>query len=108
MKLPALGPKALPAKKRRHFFTVFDLMDFGFNPLVPAVRSGRDAWSSDPDSRDFDVYGVHGTSRVLGLQQVKVPSGTFRALAVRTTLKQPGYPWGSGVRTPGSRRARAW
>jgi hypothetical protein len=36
---------------------------------------------------------------VLGVQKVKVPAGTFNALAVRTTLKQAGFPFGSGVRT---------
>jgi len=35
-KLPPLGPSALPANKRRHFFTPFDLMTFGFNPVIPA------------------------------------------------------------------------
>src|SRR5262245_15411985 len=99
LKLPPLGPSALPATKRRHFFTVFDLMNFGFNPVVPPDDRAGAAWSSDRGSRDFDVYGVDGTARVLGVQSVTVPAGTFEALAVRTTLKQAGYPWGSGVRT---------
>jgi hypothetical protein len=98
-KLPPLGPSSLPASKRRHFYTVFDLMEFGFNPVLPAYSSDRSPWSSARRSRDFDVYGVTGSSRVLGIQRVNTPAGTFRALAVRTTLKQPGYPWGSGVRT---------
>ena len=45
VKLPALGPSALPSDSRRHFFTPFDLMTFGFNPLLPAYpaagRRGR-------------------------------------------------------------------
>jgi hypothetical protein len=36
---------------------------------------------------------------VLGVQTVRVPAGTYRALAVRTTLRQPGFPFGSGTRT---------
>ncbi len=28
-----------------------------------------------------------------------MPAGTFRALAVQTTLTQPGFPFGSGTRT---------
>ena len=28
-----------------------------------------------------------------------MPAGTFDALAVRTTLTQPGFPCGSGIRT---------
>jgi len=99
LKLPPLGPRALPEKKRRHFFTVFDLMDFGFNPVVPPVAAAGSTWSADPESRDFDVYGAYGTARVLGEQTVHVPAGTFKALAIRTTLKQPGFPWGSGERT---------
>ena len=36
---------------------------------------------------------------MLGLQTVTVPAGTFRALAVRSTLVQKGFPFGSGTRT---------
>jgi hypothetical protein len=36
---------------------------------------------------------------MLGVQAVKVPAGTFQALAVRTTLVQAGFPYGSGTRT---------
>jgi hypothetical protein len=99
VKLPSLGPRALPVSKRRHFFTPFDLMTFGFNPILSSYPAPGDTWSSDPNSRDFDVYGVTGTSKVLGLQKVTVPAGTFQALAVRSTLTQPGFPFGSGTRT---------
>jgi hypothetical protein len=99
VKLPPLGPKTLPQSKRRHFFTVFDLMDFGFNPILPPYAVAGTTWSARKDTRDFDVYGVSGTSRVIGVQKVTVPAGTFHAVVVKTTLKQPGYPWGSGVRT---------
>lgn len=96
---PSLGPSALPANKRRHFFTPFDLMTFGFNPLLPAYPKPGDTWASDSNSRDFSVYGVTGTSRVVGVQTVKVPAGTFKALVVSSVLKQPGFPFGSGTRT---------
>jgi hypothetical protein len=99
LRLPLLGPSSLPAAKRRHFFTVFDLMDFGFNPVLPPYGTPGTTWSSSRDSSDFEVYGVTGSSRALGVQRVTVPAGTFSALAVRTTLRQPGFPWGSGVRT---------
>ncbi len=33
------------------------------------------------------------------MQTVKVPAGSFQALAVKTTLTQPGFKFGSGVRT---------
>jgi hypothetical protein len=98
-KLPPLGPRSLPANKRRHFFTPFDLLTFGFNPIIPAYPVAGTTWSADPNSRDFDVYGVTGTSRVVGIQRVKVPAGTFQALVVASTLKQPGFPFGSGTRT---------
>jgi hypothetical protein len=99
VKLPPLGPSSLPSAKRRHFFTPFDLMTFGFNPLLPAYPSAGAKWSSDPASRDYAVYGVSGSSRVVGTQTVKVPAGTFNALVVASTLKQPGFPFGSGTRT---------
>src|SRR5581483_12327802 len=98
-KLPPLGPRSLPPGKRRHFFTPLDLMDFGFNPILPAYAAPGASWGSRANSRDFAVYGVTGSSKVLGIQKVKVPAGTFRALAVRSTLKQRGFPFGSGTRT---------
>ena len=94
MKLPPLGPKALPVAKRRHFFTPFDLMTYGFNPLLPAYPTAADSVGGRGAGRDFKVYGVTGTSKVLGMQKVKVPAGTFNALVVRTTLTQPGFPFG--------------
>jgi hypothetical protein len=45
------------------------------------------------------VYGVTGTSTVMGVEPVSVPAGTYRALVIRTTLDEPGFPYGSGVRT---------
>lgn len=99
VKMPPLGPAALPVSKRRHFFTPFDLMTFGFNPLLPAYPATGAAWSADPNGRDFAVYGVTGSSRVAGMQKVTVPAGTFDALVVTSSLKQAGYPFGSGTRT---------
>jgi hypothetical protein len=98
-KLPPLGPSALPVAKRRHFFTPFDLMTFGFNPVLPAYASAGLTWSSDPGSRDFAIYGVNGTTRIVGVQKVKVPAGTYDALVVTSTLTQPGFKFGSGTRT---------
>ena len=98
-KLPPLGPSALPVGKRRHFFTPFDLMTYGFNPVLPAYPKPGDTWASDPKSRDFAVYGVNGSSRVVGVQKVKVPKGTYQALVVTSTLTQPGFKFGSGTRT---------
>ena len=99
LKLPPLGPRSLPVVKRRHFFTPFDLMTYGFNPVLPAYPTPGAAWSSSPASRDFAVYGVTGTSKVVGVQRVTVPKGTYRALVVTSTLRQAGFPFGSGTRT---------
>ena len=99
VQMPPLGPAALPPGKRRHFFTPFDLMTFGFNPVFSAYPAAGNTWSSDTASRDFAVYGVTGATRVVGLQTVKVPAGTFRALVVTSSLKQPGFPFGTGTRT---------
>ena len=98
-KLPALGPKALPKDKRRHFFTPFDLMTFGFNPVIPAYPAAGNSWVGRASGRDFQIYGVTGTTKIVGVQTVKVPAGTFRALVVGSTLKQAGFPFGSGTRT---------
>ena len=98
-KLPKLGPAALPAKKRRHFFTPFDLMDFGFEPILPAYPTAGTSWAGGASGIAYSVFGVTGRTRVLGLRTVTVPAGTFRALAVRSTLVQKGFPFGSGTRT---------
>jgi hypothetical protein len=45
----------------------------------------------------FDA--VTGTTAVTGVQSVRVPAGSFRALVVKSTLKQAGFPFGSGTRT---------
>jgi hypothetical protein len=74
-------------------------MVFGFNHVIPAYPAAGNTWAGAASGRDYQVYGVTGNAVVLGLQKIKVPAGTFNALAVRTTLKQPGFPFGSGVRT---------
>jgi hypothetical protein len=99
VKMPPLGPRSLPAAKRRHFFTPFDLMTFGFNPVLPAYGVTGTTWTSSRASRDYAVYGVTGATRVGGMTTVKVPSGRYRALVVTSTLNQPGFPFGSGTRT---------
>jgi hypothetical protein len=96
---PPLGPKSLPPAKRRHFATVFDLMTFGFNPLITATPEAGNTWQGGKNLNDFATYGVTGQTTVLGIQKVKVPAGTFQALAVRSVLEQPGFPFGSGTRT---------
>jgi hypothetical protein len=96
---PPLGPKDAPASAKIHFASPFDLMDFGLNPVLTAYPSAGEQWSSSTKSSEFNTYGVTGTTRVLGVQTVQVPAGTFKALAVRSTLLQPGFPFGSGTRT---------
>lgn len=98
-KLPALGPKFLPQAQRRHFFTPLDLMIYGMNPLFEDYPSVGQSWSVTVPGRDYSIFGVTGTTSVLGVKTVKVPAGTFKALAVRSVLKQAGYPFGSGTRT---------
>jgi hypothetical protein len=98
-KFPPLGPRALPKAQRRHFFTPFDLMVFGVNPILSEYPKVGDTWSVATGGRDYAVFGATGSSKVLGIRKVKVRAGTFRALAVQTKLKQPGFPFGSGTRT---------
>jgi hypothetical protein len=98
-KFPPLGPKALPEDKRRHFFTSFDLLTFGWNPVLPASPTGAKPWGTKVPSRDYSIYGVEGSAHVLGTQTVSVPAGTFKALTVVSSLQQKGFPFGSGTRT---------
>jgi len=97
--LPPLGPSTLPKNRRRNFATPFDMMVFGFNPLIPAYPVAGSSWSAKVPSRDFSVFGVTGTTTVVGVRPVKVPAGTFKALVVRSKLRQKGFPFGSGTRT---------
>jgi hypothetical protein len=97
-KLPALGPAKGPEGRAR-FVTVYDLMTYGFNPIFPAYATDGETWKSSRDSRDFAVYGVSGESRVLGTRTVRVPAGKFKALAIRSKLRQPSHAFGSGSRT---------
>ena len=96
---PPLGPAKAPAAQRRHFFTPFDLMTFGFNPLLPAYANVGSSWASSTTTQDWDNFGVIGKTTIVGHQRVHVPAGTFQALVVKSTLRQPGFPYGSGTRT---------
>jgi len=98
LKFPPLGPSFAAPSNRRHIVTPFDLMTFGFNPVVPAYPAAGDTWSADQPSRDFTTYGVTGQAKVLGVQTVKVPAGTFHALAVVTNMTESKFPYGSGLR----------
>lgn len=91
VKFPPLG-------HGRHFFTPIDLMTYGFNPVLTAYPQAGQSWHSG-NAVDFQVYGVKGTSWVVGIRRVHVPAGTFEALEVRSILTQRGHPFGSGVRT---------
>ena len=99
VKFPQLGPSSLPASQRRHFFTPFDLMTFGFNPLLPAYAKIGATWASSETTQDWTNYGVTGSTTITGVQTVKVKAGTYQALVVRSTLSQPGFKFGSGTRT---------
>jgi hypothetical protein len=96
---PALGPRSAPKSGRRHFFTPFDLMLFGFNPILPGYPAPGQSWKSVAGSSDFKTFGVTGQSKILGFASVKTKAGKFRALTVKTTLKQSGFAFGSGSRT---------
>jgi hypothetical protein len=98
-KFPPLGPSFLPANRRRHFTTPFDLMIYGGNPIFEAYPAAGQTWTAQAAGRDYQIFGVTGTTRVVGLQKVKVPAGTFTALVVASSLSQPGFKFGSGTRT---------
>ncbi len=98
-KFPPLGPKFLSSDRRRHFFTPLDLMIYGMNPILEAYPAAGQSWTAKNPSRDFSVFGVTGTTTVLGLRKVTVPAGTYTALVLQSTLFQEGFPFGSGKRT---------
>ena len=98
-RFPALGPRGVPAAQRRHFFTPYDLMVFGTNPILPAYARAGDRWAVKVPSRDYSVFGATGSTRILGTRTVRTPAGRFSALAVESTLRQAGFPFGSGTRT---------
>jgi hypothetical protein len=95
---PPLGPRSRPRSERRHFFTPFDLMTYGYNPVLPAYPEKDQTWTSDKEGADYRAYGVLGRSRVLGFQTVKVPAGRYRAIGVESVLRQKGFRFGSGRR----------
>jgi hypothetical protein len=97
-KFPPLGPRSTPKASRRHFFTPFDLMTFGFNPILPAYPEKDQAWSSDRGSPDWKAFGVSGHSTVIGFRTIRVPAGKFKALGIQSTLSQKGFPFGTGRR----------
>ena len=86
--------------KSRRFVTPFDLMVFGFGPVIPQLPASKGAtWRSSRTSRDYSIFGVSGDSVVLGTQTVRVRAGKFKALAIRSRLKQAGSSFGTGTRT---------
>jgi hypothetical protein len=90
-KFPKLG-------HARHFFTPMDLMLYGFNPVLPAYPIVGSKWQSG-NVASFHVYGVTGSTMIVGINTVHVPAGTFQAVELRSVLTQKGHPFGSGVRT---------
>jgi hypothetical protein len=99
VKFPPLGPRS-GSHGRRHFFTPYDLMIYGFNPLFPSYTAKGQSWRSSRDTRDWQIFGVTGVSKSLGRRTVRTPAGRFkRALVIRSTLRQQGFAFGSGERT---------
>ena len=98
-KFPRLGPKGQAADDERHFFTPYDLMVYGFGPVVPVYGEKGETWRSSRDSRDWSIFRVTGRSRLLGARKVKTPAGTYRAVAIRTKMTRKGSRFGSGTRT---------
>lgn len=96
-RFPRLGPRS--AARPRRLVTPLDFLLFGFNPVVSAYPKAGETWAAKRGTRDFRAYGVLGTTRVLGLQTVRTRLGKLRALAVRSTLRQAGFAFGSGTRT---------
>jgi hypothetical protein len=91
VKFPPLG-------HGKHFLTPIDMMTYGFNPVLPAYPVPGSVWHSG-NAYDYQVYGVSGMTKVIGIRTVHVPAGTFQALELQSTLNQSGHRFGSGTRT---------
>jgi hypothetical protein len=98
-KFPKLGPSSAQPDDRRHLFTPYDFLTFGFNPIVTVAPVTGESWRSSRDGRDYRIFGVTGTSRALAPRKVKTPAGTFEAIGIRSKLTQAKFPYGSGTRT---------
>jgi hypothetical protein len=97
---PALGPRGAASADRLRFRTPFDLMVFGYNPIIPIPAPKGALWRSSREGRDWKLYGVTGSSRVIATNRaVRTPAGRFRTTVVRSRLTQRGYGFGSGKRT---------
>ena len=105
---PRLGPRGVDSASRRRFFTPYDLMVFGFNPVVPAYAAKGESWRSSRDSRGLPDLRRHG--RVQGARQaarahacwlVHRARGALDPAPARLPLRQR-HPDGAG-----SCRARA-
>ncbi|MGH3004251.1 MAG: hypothetical protein ACRDM1_16565 [Gaiellaceae bacterium] len=96
---PPLGPAGSSPARRNHFVTALDLLTFGLNPILTSYPAVGDTWTASKGSDDYQTYGVQGRTQIVGMQRVRVPAGSFRALVVRSTLAQRGFPYGSGTRT---------
>ena len=112
-KFPKLGPRGAAEADRLRFYTPFDLMVFGYNPILPVPAEKGALWRSAREGRDWRLFGVTGVSRVIGTnRRVRTPAGLFRTTVVRSRLTQRGYRFGSGTRTTlvrggqGAREAR--
>lgn len=90
-KFPAVGPKSLAPAKRRRFTTPFDLMVYGYNPLLPPYGTAGATWGSLVPSRDYSVFGATGFTKVLGFPR--------KSSASRASMSPPG----ASARSPSSR-----
>ena len=100
LKFPPLGPaRSSGLNQQNHFVTPFDLPNFGFQPGPPPhTRPRARKWSSEPvEQRLLDLRRHRHRNRDRR-QTAKVPVSSFQALVVRSTLKQPGFPYGTGTR----------
>lgn len=99
-KFPQLGPRHLRKDRRRRFSTPVDLMIYGFNPIIPAYPVKGSVWKAKTMSRDFSIFGVTGTTRILGTRTLTVAGRKYKkVLVVQSKLRQRGFKFGSGTRT---------
>ena len=90
--------RATAPRAARHFYTPFDLMTYGFNPVIPAYPPRGDSGALARHAR-LGVCGVTGAHARARHRTSACRRPLQDAVAVRSTLRQTGHPFGSGTRT---------
>ena len=96
-KFPA-SARVTCSRQRRRFLTPFDLMVYGFSPVV---RPPRPRGTPGAARATAATSGLRRDRRLAGHRPAARPdpAGRLTTIVIRSTLRQRGFPFGSGTRT---------